>query len=86
MTQKAKLFTIGHNQAIQLPDEFRFAATEVFISRDPETGDVILSERPPTWDGFFAALANTDVPDDFLDEHERRQAAQERDPFAGWRE
>jgi antitoxin VapB len=35
------------------------------------TGDVILSQRPPNWDGFFEALAAADVPSDFLDERER---------------
>ena len=47
---------------------------------------MILSRRPETWDGFFAALNGADVPADFLDEKERRQAAQDRDPFDGWRE
>jgi antitoxin VapB len=29
---------------------------EVFIRQDPETGDVILSRKPASWDEFFAAL------------------------------
>ena len=44
------------------------------------------SEKPLTWDGFFEALADTDVPDDFLSPEERRQPFQDRDPFEGWRE
>jgi len=39
-----------------LPAAYRFNGKEVFIRRDETTGDVILSSKPPTWDGFFAAL------------------------------
>lgn len=35
---------------------------------------------------FFAAIKNTEVPVDFLDENERNQAKSKRDPFAGWEE
>ena len=30
----------------RLPDAFRFAGSEVFIRRDEDTGDVILSVKP----------------------------------------
>ena len=56
MSQVAKLFTNGRSQAVRLPAAYRFDTKEVFIRQDPETGDVILSRRPETWDGFFAAL------------------------------
>jgi antitoxin VapB len=42
---------------------------------------VILSRRPGDWDGFLQALKATEVPADFLDADERRQAAQTRDPL-----
>ncbi|MCL2102478.1 MAG: type II toxin-antitoxin system RelB/DinJ family antitoxin [Syntrophorhabdaceae bacterium] len=45
-----------------------------------------LSRKPATWDDFFAALKDADVPADFLDTAERNQGAQDRDPFVGWRE
>lgn len=86
MDQVAKLFTNGRSQAVRLPLAFRFEGKEVFIRRDGETGDVILSRRPTTWDGFFAALQDLDVPDSFLGTEERRQSSQERDPFDGWQE
>lgn len=88
MVQTAKLFMNGRSQAVRLPAAFRFDDTEVFIRRDPVSGDVILSRRPPTWDGFFAVLAGAEVPDEFLSERERdqEQAIVDRDPFAGWRE
>lgn len=83
MSQVAKLFTNGRSQAVRLPAAYRFDTREVFIRQDAETGDVILSRRPETWDDFFIALENTDVPNDFLDEKDRSQGAQDRDPFEG---
>ena len=86
MMQKAKLFKNGRSQAVRLPAAFRFATDEVYIRRDAESGDVILSTRPPTWDGFFQAVERTAVPDDFLSAADRGQTEQDRDPFAGWGE
>jgi len=84
MSQVAKLFTNGRSQAVRLPAAYRFDTKEVFIRRDPATGDVILSRKPSTWDDFFIALKGTEVPADFLDADERRQGLQARDPVAGW--
>ena len=81
MTQTAKLFTNGRSQAVRLPLSCRFDTKEVFIRQDPETGDVILSRRPSTWDGFFAVLKDLDVPADFLDAQERDHGTQDRDPL-----
>ena len=53
MPRTAKLFTNGRSQAVRLPADLRFEGTEVFIRQDPETGDVILSRRPESWDEFF---------------------------------
>jgi antitoxin VapB len=86
MSQVAKLFTNGRSQAVRLPAAYRFDTKEVFIRRDPETGDVILSRRPATWDDFLAALEGTDIPADFLSEQERNQGTQDRDPFEAWTE
>lgn len=86
MNRIAKLFINGRSQAVRLPAAFRFDAKEVFIRRDPDTGDVILSRRPATWDSFFSVLAGEVVPSDFLSETEREQDRETRDPFDGWRE
>jgi antitoxin VapB len=86
MSQVAKLFTNGRSQAVRLPAAFRFDGQEVFIRQDPETGDVILSRKPPDWNDFFSALKGADVPVDFLNEKERNQGLQNRDPFEGWHE
>ena len=87
MSQIAKLFANGRSQAVRLPLAYRFDTKEVFIRQDAETGDVILSRKPESWDDFFAVLKPADVPADFLDEQERNQQTdQNRDPFAGWQE
>lgn len=71
MTKTAKLFRNGRSQAVRLPAEFRFEGKEVAIRRDPETGDVILSEPPKskkeTWKDFFelAARLRAEAPEEF---------------------
>ena len=52
---KAKLFSNGRSQAVRLPAAFRFAGSEVYIRKDPASGEVILSEKRPGWSEFFAA-------------------------------
>lgn len=82
MPDKAKIFTSGRSQAVRLPLEYRFEGSEVYIRRDPATGDVILSRRPDSWVGFFALDTTTEVPADFMSEADRQQGTQTRDPFA----
>lgn len=84
--QTAKLFQTGRSQAVRLPAEFRFEGTEVFIRRDPSTGDVILSQKPHNWDSFIMAIRDLKAPRDFLSNEERAQKQQNRDPFEGWTE
>jgi antitoxin VapB len=86
MSQTAKLFNKGRSQAVRLPPAFRFDSEEVYIRRDPVTGDVILSAKPRSFDRFFAAPAKAETPDDFLSPGERQQEGTERDPFEGWGE
>ena len=83
MSQVAKLFNYGRSQAVHLPATYRFSAKEVFIRQDPVTGDIILSRKPATWDGFFEAVRALDLPTDFLDAKEREHATANRDPFEG---
>jgi antitoxin VapB len=54
MTTRAKVFMNGRSQAVRLPLDFRFTTKEVYIRKDEKTGDVILSEKPRSWDDFFA--------------------------------
>jgi antitoxin VapB len=82
----AKLFMTGRSQAVRLPMEFRFEGSEVFVRRDPKTGDVILSRKPSSWDGLFDLYDAGETPDDFMSDADRAQPPQDRDPFAGWKE
>jgi antitoxin VapB len=75
---KAKVFMSGRSQAVRIPAEYRFATDEVYIRRDPQSGDLILSEAPGGWDEIFSALDKAGFPEDFL--ADRAQGTpQERD-------
>jgi antitoxin VapB len=64
-----KLFRNGRSQAVRLPADFRFEGTEVFVDKDPDTGNIILSRRPhSSWKSFLAARDRIGVPRDFLSE------------------
>lgn len=80
---KAKIFQTGRSQAVRLPKEFRFEGSEVYIRRDPKTGDVVLSRRPDSWDELFAMDTLSAVPVDFMSAADRQQGIHDRDPFAG---
>ena len=69
--QKAKVFANGRSQAVRLPAAFRFDTKEVFIDRNPRTGDVILSRKPANWSEVFAALDRAGVPEDLLADRDR---------------
>jgi len=66
MPRTAKLFYNGRSQAVRLPAEYRFSGSEVFVRRDPTTGDVVLSRRPDSWQDFFDLMKTIDVPEDFM--------------------
>jgi antitoxin VapB len=70
MPHTAKLFRNGRSQAVRLPAEYRFQGSEVYVRRDPATGDVILSRRPESWQDFFELMKTIDVPEDFLADRE----------------
>jgi len=78
--QSAKLFMNGRSQALRLPKDFRFNCDEVYIRKDPVTGDVIISRKPDSWDGFFKLLETIQVPDDFMSDR-NNEPPQERDLY-----
>ncbi|PRC94960.1 antitoxin [Solimicrobium silvestre] len=80
MPTTAKLFTTGRSQAVRLPMEFRFQGNEVFIRRNPETGEVVLSPKPASWEDFFELAKRTDIPADFMSDRDDPPAV-ERDLF-----
>lgn len=81
MAKVAKLFTNGGSQAVRLPAEFRFSGEEVYVRRDPLTGDVVLSSKPDNWAAFFALRGAVAPLLDFLAERPGNDAMAFRDPF-----
>jgi antitoxin VapB len=75
---KVKVFMTGRSQAVRIPAEYRFATNEVYIRRDPQSGDLILSKAPGGWDEIFAALDMASFPEDFL-ANRAQGTTQERD-------
>lgn len=64
--EKARVFMSGRSQAVRIPAEYRFKTKQVYIRRDPQTGDLILSQAPGNWDEIYSALDKAGFPDDFL--------------------
>ena len=81
-TKVAKLFRNGASQAVRLPSEFRFEGTEVYVSRDRETDDVILSTRPgaQVWNDFFHSHPD-EAGTEFLPERPMNRLPVEKDIF-----
>ena len=73
MKHTAKLFMNGQSQAVRLPASYRFNCDEVYIRRDPQTGDVVISRKLGSWDDFFEMMDNIDVPDDFMSERDNEE-------------
>lgn len=65
--ETAKIFQNGRSQAVRLPKEFRFKGKEVYIRR--EGSQVILSEKPDSWDEFF--LSKKKSTTDFMKQREQ---------------
>lgn len=80
MSSTAKLFITGRSQAVRLPREFRFQGSEVFIRRDSQTGEVVLSPKPASWQEFFELADRVNIPSDFMTEREDLPA-EERNLF-----
>jgi antitoxin VapB len=64
--RKARVFMSGRSQAVRIPAEFRFDTDEVYVRRDHQTGDLILSRTPSSWGEIFAALDEAGIPEDFM--------------------
>lgn len=56
----------GRSQHVTIPAEYRFTSDEVYIRRDPQSGDLILSQVPASWDEVYRALDKAGFPQDFL--------------------
>jgi antitoxin VapB len=82
-TRIAKLFKNGASQAVRLPSEFRFEGDEVYVTRDDETGDVVLSNRPgaKNWGEFFELLHIIEDTTDFMADRPLNVLAQDHGIF-----
>jgi len=56
----------GRSQHVTIPAEYRFSGEEVYVRRDSDSGDLILSQTPGGWREFFAAIDECKFPEDFL--------------------
>jgi len=63
MQRTAKIFMNNRSQAVRLPKEFQFNASEVFIRKSGE--DVILSVRPTDWSAYLAS--STVASEEFME-------------------
>ena len=86
MQQTAKIFATGRSQAVRLPLEFRFDVSEVFIRRDPVTGDVVLSRKPTDWQGLLDVVAQNKDEDLLIERRPANPQQVRRDPFESWKE
>ena len=84
-TFTAKLFKNGASQAVRLPAQFRFQGDEVYISRDEDSGDVILSQKPgvQAWTEFFEQVHAQTAECNFMEERPMNEPPLERNLFAG---
>jgi antitoxin VapB len=79
--QKTRVFRNGRSQAVHIPVDYRFSTDEVYIRRDEQTGDLILSQHAPSsWDKVFAILDEAGFPGDFMSEREQG-TAEVREPL-----
>lgn len=85
MQNIAKVFTTGHSQAVRLPKAFRVNATEMWISKNEVTGEIILKPKPEKskLDEFFALLESMPQTDEFL---QPRNDAPRPNPLEDWAE
>jgi antitoxin VapB len=78
--EKARVFMSGRSQAVRIPVEYRFTSDEVFIRRNPQNGEIILSEKPQhdSLAEIFAKIDAAGEADELLRDRDRTPA-QERE-------
>ncbi len=85
MQSTAKVFTTGNSQAVRLPKAFRVSASEMWISKNEVTGEIILKpkdedQRRRNLEKLFRMIEEDPLPDEFLSEASR-QNDPPRNPF-----
>jgi antitoxin VapB len=85
MEATAKVFTNGNSQAVRLPKLFRLETSEVWISRNAQTGDIILRPKPSDAERQVQLRQLLTLIDQNTDRSEflpERATELPRDPFA----
>ena len=80
--QKTIVFMNGRSQAVRIPANLRLKGKQVYIRRDPYSGDLVLSEmdRRRHLRDVLDRIAHDPFPEDFL--ADRNQGVnQERDRY-----
>jgi antitoxin VapB len=74
-TKPAKLFKNGNSQAVRLPVDCRFNVNEVFIIKNEQTGDVLLSTKPSAnvWADYFSFTKTLEDNHGFMENRELNQ-------------
>ena len=83
MVATAKVFTTGNSQAVRLPKAFRVNAREMWITRNEQTGEIMLKPKPngDALQAFLQELRSLPASDEFVPS--RGDVAQ-ADPLASW--
>ncbi len=83
--ERAKVFMTGRSQAVRIPAAYRFTTDEVYIRRDAETGEIVLSPVKPkrSWAEIFKMLDEIGPVEDFLDDRDQGTLP-ERGVFDDW--
>ena len=81
----AKVFTTGNSQAVRLPKQFRVNVSEMWITKNDLTGEILLKPKPArdALDAFLAELQSMPVSDEFIPPRDDTYGP---DPFDGWTE
>ena len=70
----AKLFNSGKNQAIKLPEKYRFSESEVYINKINDL--VLIYPKKSVWHLFENGLS--EFTDDFMESREQPKKTDER--------
>lgn len=83
MVKTAKVFRNGGSQAVRLPAEFRFDTDEIFVHRDEESGDLILSATPPepTLKDYYELVGYLEEELEFMEDRPLNSKWPSRNPF-----
>ena len=88
MLPTAKVFTTGNSQAVRLPKAFRVNTSEMWISKNDVTGEIILKpkdddQRQRNLELLLKMIEEEPFTEDFIPE---RSIEEPRHPFAEWAE